>query len=105
MLQLDGIGGGDGFGLGAQGADFQDALPLYAMNSAATLLDEKLILTEQTTTSDQLPFHEAGLPTIVVAWRLADENNLPDEAAFAVHEERLATTSKLVTLAMMNLAR
>ena len=105
MLQLDGVGGGDGFGLGAQGEAAQDGLLLQAINVAANLLDEKLIVTTQTGESDQLPFHQAGLPTLLVAWRLADDNNLPDEAAFAVHEERLATTGRLVTLALMSLAQ
>jgi hypothetical protein len=75
------------------------------MNTAATLLDEKLLVTEPTAVSDQLPFRETGLPTLLVAWRLADENNLPDEVAFAVHEERLSVTGHLVLLAMMSLAR
>lgn len=105
MLQLDGVGGGDGFSLGAQGNNQQDSLLLQLMSEAATLLDEKLLLTEPTAVSDQIPFREAGFPTVLVAWRLADDNNLPDEAAFAVHEGRLATTGRLVTLAMMNLAR
>ena len=105
MLQLDGVGGGDGFGLGAQGNVAQDGLLLQATNNAALLLDEKLVTTAQTTVSDQRLFHDIGTPTLLVAWRLADENNLPDAAAFAVHEERLTTTGRLITLAMMGLAR
>ncbi|MCB8943642.1 MAG: M20/M25/M40 family metallo-hydrolase [Ardenticatenaceae bacterium] len=105
MLQLDGVGGGDGFSLGAQGDETRDGRLLHTLNTAATALDEQLVLAAQTTNSDQIPFREAGLPTLVIAWRLADENNLPDTAAFAVHEERLAAAGRLLTLALMTLAR
>ena len=105
MLQLDGVGGGDGFGLGAQGDMAQDGLLLQAINVTALLLDEKLVTAAQTTVSDQLPFHDIGTPTLLIAWRLADENNLPDTTAFAVRQERLATTGQLVTLTLMSLAR
>ena len=105
MVQLDGVGGGDGFGLGAQGDIAQDGLLLQAINTTALLLDEKVVMAAQTTESDHVAFHNANLPTLLIAWRLADENNLPDKAAFAVHEERLATTGRLVSLSLMILAR
>jgi hypothetical protein len=64
-----------------------------------------LALRGQSEESDQTPFHEAGLPTLLVSWRGASEDNWPVEIADEVDPYRLGVTGRMVSLALMSLAR
>ncbi len=105
MVQLDGVGGGAGFNLGAEGETGQDSLLIHSLDSVAQQLDEKVVLTGKRAESDHLPFQAAGVPSLLVHWRLASEANLPAGMANAVHPDRLGTTGRLVALLMMVLAQ
>ncbi len=59
----------------------------------------------RTQLTDQAPFHLAGIPAILVAWRGASEGSWPDEIAHPVEPYRLGVTGRMVTLAPMTLAR
>ncbi|HJS28688.1 MAG TPA: M20/M25/M40 family metallo-hydrolase, partial [Anaerolineales bacterium] len=104
IVQLDGVGSGDGFYLGAQGVWEQDALLLGSIQNAAELQEEELVFSDSIVSSDQLPFREAGFPGILVQWRLANEANLPDGMAGGVDPGKLGATGRLVSLALMALA-
>jgi hypothetical protein len=69
------------------------------------MLDEKITYAPAVGESDQISLEEAGLPAILLSWRLADENNLPDEYANAVHPDRVSTAMRFAGLVVMNLAR
>ncbi len=105
LVQLDGVGGGDGFNLGAEGETALDSLLEYSLTAAAFQLDEKVILTGKREVSDHLPFQAAGVPSLLVRWRLASEANLPEGVANAVHPSRLGTTGQVVALLLMALAQ
>jgi uncharacterized protein len=105
MIQLDGVGGGEGFTLGVQADRNRDGFPLFALEAAQALFGENIILTPPTVSSDHLPFREAGIPALLVSWRLARESNLPDDITNSVRPERLALTGRIVGLAVMTLAR
>ena len=105
MLQLDGVGGGEGFNLGANGSWEQDGSLIFNLSAASISLDEKLIITPSSVESDHLSFHQADIPAVLIAWRLANEDNLPDSIAQAVHPSRLGETGRITSLSLMNLAR
>jgi len=105
MVQLDGVGGGEGFNPGIQGMSYQDALLLHYANLAADQLGEKVTQTDLIAESDHLTFSEAGLPVLLFNWRLADENNLPDTYANGVSPERLMVSGSLAALTVMMLVR
>jgi Zn-dependent M28 family amino/carboxypeptidase len=105
VVQLDGLGGGGGFFPGMQGDGRQDTLLLHHAQVAANMMGEKIIVTADFTISDHQSFDEAGLPTLLFSWRLANEDNLPDGLANGVNPERLALTGRLAALTLMMLAQ
>ncbi len=105
MIQLDGLGGGGGFSAGMNGDPLRDAVLLFQARSAATLLDEKITETNSLSKSDDLVFSQAGIPALLFSWRLADENNLPDEYASGVDRAKLEVMGRLAALTVMMLAQ
>lgn len=105
MLQLDAVGGGSGYYLEAHGEWEQDGLLLFSMMATEDLIDGRLALRGQSGESAQALFHETGLPTLLVAWRGASEDNWPVEIADEVDPYRLGVTGRMVSLALMSLAR
>lgn len=105
MFQLDGVGGGDGFYPGLNGQPGSDELPIHYTTLAAGHLEQKIVVTASENESDHLPFREQGVPSLLVSWRLASENNLPDDLADGVSPERMTTSGRLVALSLMMLAR
>jgi uncharacterized protein len=105
MLQLDGVGGGEGFNLGAHGTWEEDGFILYNLSAASSSINEKLIFTPSMIESDHVSFHQADIPAVLIAWRLANEDNLPDSIAQAVHPTRIGTSGRITTLTLMNMAR
>lgn len=105
MIQLDGVGGGDGFNLGVQGSTDPDGELLFYLSAIEGALQEKLVVTSPYAASDDRPFRQTGTPAVLISWRLANEDNLPDELADAVHPDRLGTAGRVVTLLLLALAR
>ena len=105
MLQLDAVGGGSGYYLEARGEWEQDGLLLFSMMATEDLVDGRLALRGQAEESDQVPFHEAGLPTLLITWRGASEDNWPVEIADEVDPYWLGVTGRMVTLALMSVTR
>ena len=68
-------------------------------------MEEKIIATPNFTISDHQAFDEAGLPTLLFSWRLANEDNLPDGLANGIHPDRLAVSGQITALTLMMLAR
>jgi hypothetical protein len=100
VIQMDGIAGGDGFYPGIQGEWERDGQLLLRIRT-----DEKLISTPQISPSDHFSFQDHPIPTLLVTWRLANEDNLPDEISNRVSPERLEICGELVILALMGIAR
>ncbi len=105
LIQLEGVGGGDGFVLGGQGDEGSDGILLKGLETAVTQLDQKLVLTPNFSQSDHISFADEGFPTLLIAWRLAGEDNLPDEHAFAVKAENLQVSGEAAALLLMSLAQ
>ncbi|MBN2555665.1 MAG: DUF418 domain-containing protein [Anaerolineales bacterium] len=128
ILQLDAVGGGAGYYLETSGILSQDGYLLYTMQTVEELVDGRLHLNYQvqngaparprpesfydlfdqtglSAVSDHLPFREAGIPALLLRWRGADESNLPDELADEVEESWLDFTGRMVSMAMMIIAR
>ncbi len=105
MLQLDAVGGGSGYYLEARGEWEQDGLLLFSMMATEELIDGRLALRGQSGESDQVPFNKAGLPTLLITWRGASENNWPVVIADEIDPYRLGVTGRMVTLALMSIAR
>jgi Zn-dependent M28 family amino/carboxypeptidase len=105
VVNLDGVAGGDGFNLGITGNLETDSLLLLATRAAGEYLDEKITWVNDTGKGDHVPFHDVGVPSSLLAWRLANEDNLPDEYANGVNPDRLETAGKIVALVVMALAQ
>ncbi len=105
MIQLDAVAGGDGYYLEARGGWEQDGLLLYSMMATEALVDGRLAPRGQPGKSDQLPFHQAGIPALFVSWRDASEDNWPDDIADEVEPFRLGVTGRMVTLTLMSVAQ
>ena len=132
MLQLDAVAGGSGHYMEVQGFREQEGLLMFNMQAAEDLVDGRLKLavpsdlTEVEATgitdlyispfeglasqllnsrpSDQAPFHRLGIPSILVTWRGANEDNWPDEIAEEAEPYRLGVTGRMVTLVLMTTA-
>lgn len=134
-LQLDAVGGGSGHYMEAQGRREREGLWLFNMEAAEDLVDGRLKLavptemvldseaTEaredlfvspfegrayqllQAKVSDNVTFLQAGIPTLLVIWRGASEDNWPAELADEVEPYRLGVTGRMVTLATMTMTR
>jgi pyrroloquinoline quinone biosynthesis protein D len=49
----------------------------------------------RTQLTDQAPFHQGGIPAILVTWRGASEDNWPDDIAHRVEPYRLGVTGRM----------
>jgi Zn-dependent M28 family amino/carboxypeptidase len=105
ILQLDGLGGGDGFYPGLNASPESDGYLIQYVTTSAEQLQQKLVHIPSPGESDHVPFAEQGIPAALFSWRLADESNLPDDLASGVSPERLAISGRVVTLALMMMAR
>jgi Zn-dependent M28 family amino/carboxypeptidase len=105
MLQLDAVGGGRGYYLEAQGGGEREGLLLFNLMVAEDWVDGRLALKDRWSRSDQVSFREAGIPTLLLTWREASEDNWPVEIADLVEPYRLGVTGRMVSLAVMALAR
>lgn len=105
VIQLDSVAGGDGFYPDVNGNWYRDGILLLGMKVAEIQLESRLLFSDNQSEGDHIPFEDAGIPAVLVTWRLPGEMNLPDEAAISVQPERLGISGRLVTLAVMNLAR
>jgi len=100
IIQMDGIAGGDGFYPSVQGEWQTDGQLLFRIRT-----EDKVIVTPQITPGDHFSFHDYSIPTLLVSWRLANEDNLPDDITNQVSSEKLETCAKMVILMVMGAAR
>lgn len=105
VLQLDGLGGGEGFYPGLHAQPESDGYLIHHVNMAANQLEQKIVAVSTPGESDHVPFGQQGIPSGLVSWRLASENNLPDEFANGVSPERMVASGRVVALALMMMAR
>jgi len=105
LIQADGIAGGDGFYPGLQGEWENDGLILFFATRTVDLIDEKLIITSSNTPSDHFSFEDFGFPSLLFTWRLAGEDNQPDELANRINPSRLEVSGKLIMQTLMGLAQ
>ncbi len=103
LVQLDGVGGGEGFKMGAQGDPAMDGLLIQRLQAVVNLFEKTILFTEERAISDHTAFEAAGLPALLIQWRLASEANLPDGIGNAVHQDRLGESGRMVTLLLMAL--
>jgi hypothetical protein len=109
IVQLDAVGGGDGYFLEAQGDPEREGHLRFVMQAAEEWVDGRLTLTRPTKRSDHSPFRELdiqpSIPGLLLTWRESSETNLPTEFADPVEPYRLGVTGKMTTLALMALAQ
>ena len=105
VIILDAVGGGDGHRLMAQGNWEREGLLLFAGEQADLALDGRLRTNIPAGQSDDIPFRAAGIPTMLLTWTGASEDNWPDDLADEIDPDDLAVSGKMATLAVMTLAR
>lgn len=104
VVVMDAVGGGDGHRLMAQGVWEREGLLLFGMEQADGVLDGRLRTNLPANQSDDIPFRAAGLPTMLLTWTDASEENWSDEYADEVELSALATTGRMTMLAFMSAA-
>lgn len=127
-IQLDSIGGGGGYYLEAVGSRSDDGVLLFSIQKASDVtggrlsiaVPEDIVLADPdelfspavlfqssgvSARTDNDVIHQAGIPTILLRWQKASELNLPDEFADEVLPERLDAAGKMITAALMMIAR
>ena len=105
MIQIEGVGGGNGFDLGAQGDEQRDGWLSSNLETAVSLLDDKLVITPKTSVTDLESFAEQHFPSLLISWRLAGDTNLPDDLAVPVEEKNLRFSGQAAALLLMSLAQ
>lgn len=105
VLQLDAVAGGSGFYIDAQGDLTDDASVLTALSTASALVESRLQTGRPSHASDATPFRSAGIPTALLTWTGASEDNWPDALADDVEPDRLGQSGRTAALALMQLAR
>ncbi|HUS85345.1 MAG TPA: M28 family peptidase, partial [Anaerolineales bacterium] len=126
VIQLDAVGGGMGYYLEALGTVDQDGLLLSRVAILEELAEGRLSLVmksaaevsrlsrlppqwiawpsrEDAFQSDQIPFMERGVPSLLLRWRKANETNLPVDLMDEVLLERLGAAGRTVILLTMSL--
>ncbi|MCB9444966.1 MAG: M28 family peptidase, partial [Ardenticatenaceae bacterium] len=105
VVVLDAVGGGAGFRLLAQGNWERDGLLMFGMEQAGEVLDGRVRTGIPADQSDDVTFRAIGVPTILLTWTDASENNWPDAIADEINPDFLAITGRMTTLAVMSVAR
>lgn len=105
IVVLDAVGGGAGFRLMAQGNWERDGLLLFGMEQADGVLDGRLRTNIPADQSDDVTFRASGVPTILLTWTDASEDNWPDTIADEINPDSLSATGRMTTLAVMAIAR
>ncbi|MBN1937338.1 MAG: M20/M25/M40 family metallo-hydrolase [Anaerolineae bacterium] len=106
VLQLDALGGGEGYYLEAHGADANSSSSMrFALTVAEKAVDGRLALVKSAGQSDHLSFHELSIPSMLFTWRGASEENLPNEIADEVQVYRLGVSGRMIAFVLMSLAR
>ena len=68
-------------------------------------LDGKVVLTPYTTNSDHSSFAGQGFPTLLIAWRLAGEDNLSTDSGYKIEAENMQFAGQSAALLLMSLAQ
>jgi hypothetical protein len=127
-IQLDAVGGGGGFYLQGSGLFEQDGLLISRLamledpaNARIDLQQTSSVeasreyrdppswlswtIGEQRLQSDHLPFREWGVPSVILRWQRASEENWPLGEADEVIPEYLEASGRITALLAMTLAR
>jgi hypothetical protein len=105
LVQIDGVGGGKGIALGAQGEEERDGWLLSGMETAVSQLDGKVVLTPYATNSDHTSFVGQGFPTLLISWRLAGDDNLSTDVGYSVEDKNVQFAGQSAALLLMSLAQ
>ena len=100
VIQLDGIGGGDGFYPGVQAEWESDGQLLFRIQT-----EDKWVIASPVTPSDHFAFQDLPIPEVLISWRLANEDNLPDDLTNQVSPEKLEVCGKMALQLLMAAAR
>jgi hypothetical protein len=104
-LQLDAVGGGSGFYLQAQSERDPEARLRFLISTAAEQVEGRLDLVKAGPPSDERPFRQAGISSLLLYWKGADSANLPEAVAAKLDPLKLGVTGRTVALTVMALAQ
>jgi uncharacterized protein len=105
MMQLESVGGGNGYYLEAHYEWDQDAQVLFYLSSIERLVEGRLAPTTTQLRNDHQPFDEVGIPSILLTWRGSQTYNLPEGMDDEIDAQKLGKTGRMVALSLMTLAR
>jgi len=78
---------------------------ISGVETAVEQLEGKIVTTPYSTTSDHDSFATLRFPRLLISWRLAGDDNLPDHAAHKVDSENIQFAGQSAALLLMSLAQ
>lgn len=105
LLNLDSVGGGPGPRLVGEGSWENAGSWLMALNASNTLLEGRLRLELPSVGSEQQPLAAQAVPTVLLTWQDAGDENWPDVIANEIDPVKLDNGGRILTLTVMALAR
>jgi len=104
VIQLDSVGQGRGFYNDAFGNEPQEALLMAELDRAARQVESRLTLNAHERGSDHEPFHEKGVPSVMLTWERPEHMHTPYDTADKIDVNKMAATGRMTALALMSLA-
>ncbi len=109
VINVDAVGGGEGYYLEALGLWEQEGEALYALTNAQPLIEGRFRITaldsELAERSGLAFFREKYIPGVLISWSGANEDNWPDELADEIKPERLSLAGRLTAFLIMQAGR
>jgi len=105
-IQLDSLGGGRGYRLEGRGEWEREGQLLLILELTEELLEGRARIVPPSTSieSDDQPFRERSIPSMLISWQDADETNLPEGLADELEPERVANAGRMAALVLMSAA-
>ena len=101
---MDMVGQGRGFYIDAFGSQSQDAAILAHLDRAAGQVEGRMTFSPYEAGSDHAPFHDRGVPSVVLTWEDPDNVHTPLDTIETIDEAKLYATGRVTALALMIMA-
>lgn len=104
-IQLDAVGGGSSYRFEGQGNWDTDGILMLPMDLSSDLLDVRIkIAGPDPILHDDIPFRAAGIPTLLLTWQDANEDNWPDHLADEYDPDFMYIGGRVLVMVLMTAA-
>ncbi len=104
VIQLDRVGQGAGYYIIVSGDETQEALILAHLENDARQVKGRLTFEKYQAGSDHEPFHQRGIPAVMLSWERPQYTNVPEDTPETIDAQKLRATGRVSALTLMTLA-